>query len=85
MLGPMKIAAVLLCVALAFACGGKSKHDLLSKAENVETKTELEQALGAPDQRDKMGPVEIWTYQASDGKVTFVITGETVALQTTAE
>lgn len=79
----MKAAALLLALALAFACGAESKHDLLSKVERVKTKAELEQALGAPDERDKMGPVEIWTYTASDGKVTFLITGETVALQAT--
>lgn len=79
----MKAAALLLLLALAFGCGSKSKHDLLSKVEQVKTRAELEQALGAPDERDKMGPVEIWTYEASDGRVTFLITGDTVALQAT--
>jgi hypothetical protein len=81
----MKTVAVLLFVALAFACGPKSKHDLLSKAEKVETKADLEQALGEPDELNRMGPVEIWTYAASDGKVTFLITDGKVALQATGE
>jgi hypothetical protein len=71
-----------LALALA-ACGPPTKHEILSKAENAETKAELEAALGAPDERDKVGPLERWTYRAEDGVVTFVITGETVRLQTT--
>ncbi len=64
------------------ACGPPSKHDILSKAEGVETKAELEAALGEPSERNKLGPLETWTYQAEDGAVTFVITGNTVQLKT---
>jgi hypothetical protein len=79
----MKALAILVLAALALACGPKTKHVLLDKAEKVQTKAELERALGAPDERDKLGPMEVWTYEASDGKVTFLITGDTVALQAT--
>jgi hypothetical protein len=82
--GLRPIAALLLAL-LAVACGPKTKHDVLARAEKIETKAELERALGAPDERDKLGPIEIWTYEASDGSVTFVITGDKVTLQATGE
>jgi hypothetical protein len=69
-------------VALAIvACSPQSKHEMLSKTEHVRTKAELEEALGAPHDRDKVGPIETWTYRARDGEVTFVITGDTVRLK----
>ena len=58
---------------------------LLTRAEKVKTKTELERALGAPDERDKLGPLEVWTYDVSDGNVTFLITGDDVTLQATGQ
>jgi hypothetical protein len=76
--------AVALVIALA-GCGPDTKHEILKKAESVETKADLEAALGAPDDRHKVGPIETWTYEVSDGEVTFVIAGETVRLQTTSE
>jgi hypothetical protein len=81
----MRNARNLLALAalLLTACGPPTKHDLLSKAEGIRTKAELEQALGAPTERDKLGPIETWTYVARDGKVTFLITGNAVALQAT--
>jgi hypothetical protein len=51
----------------------------------VTTKAELEAQLGAPDDRTKLGPIETWTYQASDGKVTYLIAGDTVQLQATSD
>jgi len=81
--GMRRFTAGLAALTLALAaCAPDSKHDILSKAENARTKTELEAALGSPDDRDKVGPLETWTYLARDGKVTFVITGDTVRLQT---
>ncbi|HKJ25550.1 MAG TPA: hypothetical protein VKB65_12045 [Myxococcota bacterium] len=77
-----RLTAGLAALALALAaCGPPSKHEILSKAEHARTKADLETALGAPDDRDKMGPLETWTYVARDGEVTFVITGDTVRLQ----
>ena len=70
---------------VALACARETKHDLLKKAELVTTKAELEQKLGAPDDRMKLGPIETWTYEVSDGKVTFLIAGDTVQIQATSE
>jgi hypothetical protein len=73
--------AVLAVVLLAFtACGEPTKQEILGKAENVSTKAELVKALGEPDDISKLGPVESWTYKASNGEVVFVITGDSVAL-----
>lgn len=65
------------------ACGDPSKEDILSKARDVKTRAELESKLGKPTNIGKLGPIEQWTYKASNGEVTFVITGDTVALQAT--
>jgi len=83
--GGMRLATPWLAVlALGLAaCGPPTKHQILSKAESVQTKAELEAALGAPDDRNKMGPLETWTYEARDGRVTFLITGDMVRLQAT--
>jgi hypothetical protein len=81
----VRVIAALVIALLAIACGPKTKHDILSRAEKVETKSELERALGAPDEQDKLGPLEVWTYDASDGSVTFLITGDRVTLQATGE
>lgn len=73
--------AVLLAAALALAaCGPASTADTLKKAEGVETKAALEKALGKPTGVSKLGPIEQWTYKTSDGSVTFLITGDRVAL-----
>lgn len=63
------------------ACGDPSKQDIIKDAESADTKAQLESALGKPDDVSKLGPVEKWTYKASDGEVIFMITGDTVALQ----
>jgi hypothetical protein len=76
------IAAPLIAASLVLsACGEPTKKDILDKAEGIETKAELEKALGEPDDIGKVGPIERWTYEASDGTVTFVITGERVSLK----
>ena len=70
-----------LALAIAACSPFDTKHDILTKAEDARTKQDLESALGAPDDRDKVGPIETWTYRARDGEVTFVITGDTVRLK----
>ena len=77
------LAAVAVAILLA-ACGESSKGDLIDKAAGATTKDDLRQALGKPASVDRIGPVEKWTYEASDGTVIFVITGDTVALQVTS-
>jgi hypothetical protein len=81
----VRLASLALTAALLSACGGGSKHDLLDRAEGAKTRAELEAALGAPDERSKMGPIETWTYHGSDGDVSFLITGDAVALSSTRE
>lgn len=43
----------------------------------------LERALGKPTDLSKIGPLETWTYRASNGTVVFVVVGDTVTLQAT--
>jgi hypothetical protein len=81
MRGTLRVALAAIALGLA-GCGPPTKHDLLSKAEGAETRQALEAALGAPDDRSKLGPVETWTYRASDGEVTFVIAGDRVRFET---
>jgi len=76
---------LLLAVVALVGCGPPTKHEIVMKAEGVETKQELEAALGAPDDVDKLGPLEKWTYNASDGVVEYLITGDAVALESTKD
>jgi hypothetical protein len=77
----------LLCCALTAAllagCGPSSKEDIVAKARDVKTRAGLEQALGKPDDIGKLGPVEKWTYKAKNGKVTFILMGDTVTIEKT--
>jgi hypothetical protein len=79
-----RIVALTLAALLLAACED-SKQDILAKAENAATKAELKQALGDPDDVAKVGPIETWTYEASNGEVTFLITGDRVALKAAGE
>jgi hypothetical protein len=63
------------------ACGPSSKEDMLAKAREVKTRTQLESALGKPDDVSKLGPVEKWTYKAKNGQVVFVLVGDTVTIE----
>ena len=80
MIRPTFLAAACLAFLLT-ACGEPSKGEMIEKAEGADTKSALETALGKPDDVSKLGPIERWTYNASDGQVIFIITGETVALE----
>lgn len=74
----------LLCgivLALGTSCGSSTKEDILAKAKNATTKADLEKALGRPDDIAKLGPMEKWTYRASNGQVVFVIVGDRVAVE----
>ena len=75
-------AAMLLALA---ACGDDSKADILKKAQGVETRAALESELGTADDVSKLGPVEKWTYNASDGTVTFVLAGDSVTTSMTGD
>ena len=75
------IFAVLALTVLLTACFHKTKDDLIQKAEGVETKQQLRKVLGDPDGVDKLGPIEKWTYKASDGTVIFPIIADKVGPQ----
>ena len=74
-----------LAAVVVLGCGPPSQHEILKQAEGVETKQELEAAIGAPDEVDKLGPMEKWTYRASEGDVEFVITGDKVKFKSTKD
>jgi hypothetical protein len=84
--GPGKGIAIALCAAALLsltACGGRTKEDIVQKSRDASTRAQLERALGAPTDIAKLGPMERWTYRASNGEVVFLIVGDTVTLQTT--
>ena len=84
--GMTSLAATVLCAVALFllaGCGERTKEDIIEKARNVSTRNDLEKALGKPADIGKLGPIERWTYKASNGEVVFVIVGETVTLQAT--
>ena len=76
-------ACLVLLFALA-ACGDPSKASIIEKARGIETRQQLESTLGKPAEVNKLGPIESWTYKASDGTVTFVVTGDKVVMDMTA-
>lgn len=69
-----------LVAGLIIGCS-RSKEDLIEKSRQVSTRAELEQALGKPSDITKLGPLEQWTYKASNGTVVFLIVGDKVTLQ----
>jgi hypothetical protein len=77
------LAGWVLVAGLLVGCS-RSKEDLIQKARGVSTRAELEQALGKPSDIGKLGPVEQWTYKASNGNVVFLIVSDKVTLQATA-
>jgi hypothetical protein len=80
MRGRGALLAVLL-PGLLLGCGEPSKSDLIEKARGVSTRERLREVLGEPQQLVKLGPLEKWTYLASDGEVSYLITGDSVALE----
>ncbi len=77
-----RLLVATLALLLLAGCS-RSKEDIVGKARDVKTRAELERTLGKPDDIAKLGPVERWTYKASNGEVVFVVVGETVTLQAT--
>lgn len=78
------LRSLAVAAALSFpaaACGRGSKEDLIERARDIEKRPELEAKLGRPDDIQKVGPVEVWTYKASNGDVAFLIVGDSVTLQ----
>jgi len=65
------------------SCGPPTKEDIVAKAKDAKTRSALETALGKPDDISKLGPVEKWTYKAKNGRVVFLLVGDTVTIETT--
>jgi hypothetical protein len=60
------------CVrASLLACGRPTKEALLDRARDIATRSQLESALGRPDNIEKLGPVEVRTYEAANGELVF--------------
>jgi len=72
-----RAAPLILLFSLA-ACGDPTLADIVKKSEKVETRADLERALGKPQQMTKLGPIETWTYKAKDGEISFLVTGDKV-------
>lgn len=73
------LAALALAATLALGgCFEDSKAEIVKKAENATTKAELRAAIGEPKTLNKVGPLEEWVYEASDGVVRFPILGDRV-------
>ncbi len=70
-------AGLMLAVA---ACGKPTKESMLQKAGNAKKSSEVVALLGQPDDIGKVGPLEIWTYKASNGKVVFTMLADNVTL-----
>ena len=81
----VRILAALLGLLLLSACFAPSKSDLIKKAAGAKSRADLEAALGEPSDVSKVGPIEKWTYVASDGSVVFVLAGDTITFQATGE
>ncbi len=81
-----RFPALLSCMVLALvlsSCGPPTKEDIVAKAKDAKTRSALETALGKPDDISKLGPVEKWTYKAKNGRVVFLLVGDTVTIETT--
>ena len=77
-----RILIALLALVLLAGCS-RSKEDIVGKAREAKTRADLERTLGKPDDIAKLGPVERWTYKASNGEDIFVVVGDAVTLQAT--
>lgn len=77
-----RLLVAALALFLVAGCS-RSKEDIVGKAREVKSRADLERTLGKPDDIAKLGPIERWTYKASNGEVVFVVVGDTVTLQAT--
>ena len=81
-LAGLAIAVILYALA---GCGPSSKEDMLARTRGITTRAELEKALGRPADIVKLGPMEKWTYTASNGQLVYVIVGDAVTLESTGD
>jgi hypothetical protein len=81
---PVRLVLALLA-ALSLAGCLETKQDILKKAQGAGNRIQLETALGKPDDISKVGPVEKWTYKATNGTVTFILAGDVVTTSLTGD
>jgi hypothetical protein len=80
----LSVGLVSLALVLG-GCGlGSKLADLKGKSEKIETKEELEKALGKPSKMESMDVLgikhDVYIYQASDGQANFqIFNGKIVA------
>jgi hypothetical protein len=77
----VRARGAVLALGLLAACGGGTKEDIVAKTRTVSTRAELEKALGAPTDIATLGPMERWTYAATNSEVVFIIIGNSVTIQ----
>ena len=79
------LGGLALVTALAGCDSSPTKAEILKKAAGIKTRAELEKVLGQPNNLDKLGPIERWTYNAKDGVVVFTIVADNVVLDQTGD
>jgi len=79
------LGGLALPMVMAACDSSPTKAEILKKATGLKTKEDLERVLGVPAKLDKLGPLERWTYNASDGVVVFTIVAGRVALDETGD
>jgi len=76
--------SVLAFALLLSGCGAGTMQDITQRADKAKTRAQLEAALGKPGKFEKVKMLgvdaESWTYDASDGKVTFTILNDRVTM-----
>lgn len=82
-MGKVAVALAVVVGLWMGGCGSPTKEDIIGKARTVSTRADLEKTLGKPNDIAKLGPVETWTYKASNGEVVFLLVGDKVTLQAT--
>ncbi len=80
----LRLLCLVVIAAVIVGCDDR-KEDILKKSENVKTRKQLRAAIGDPDNASIVGPIETWTYEASNGRVTFTFAGDTMMLKTTGD
>ncbi len=80
-----QLCALVIAIPLLTGCFEDSKAEILAKTEDISDKAALRDALGKPDDISKLGPLETWTYNASNGSVAFVIAGSVVTIRKTGD
>ena len=67
------------CLVILSGCSD-STSEIVSKAKSATTTRQLIDAIGRPDRVEKHGSLFYWYYDATDGRVQFLIQGGQVSL-----